>query len=481
MKTILGTIAMALLCMSTKSFAQPCSVTDPSITITNVNPATCVVTFNLTFTAAFNAGNKHAVVHLWEDPSGGYPASITYPATAAATAQAKGTLVIKDPGSATPTYAPSYPVSLGSITSPYLQPTDFKWSDVNGMRTFTFTGLTVPLSSCSTVRFLKGDVYATQNDNNASGGCISRGSIILAANDPSMRGLMICSNPRSFTLSFSTLNATSISFKAFKDVEPFGIFDDNDEQAANLLDLTDANGTSSGKTVANPGQTAGQYTNYGPYTYSQQPSGSQFGVWVVAVAGTNTYNNILLIENTCSILPVVFESFNVTKNQSTVQLKWTTDKEENNAGFYVERKMGTDTWRSINFVASKSNGGNSGEKTYYEYTDNVNFDGVIQYRLKQMDIDGRSKYSEIKTVKGSGQGNELSLFPNPAKGGNFTILLSSNDVHSIQVIDASGRAVMQFSNVKGSKSVAGLKPGQYLVITENTQTSARATQKIIVQ
>src|SRR5688500_473197 len=153
MKTVFRAIAMACLCLPFYETFGQCSVTDQAIAITNVNPNTCVATFDLTFTAALNSGNKHAVVHLWQDPSGGYPTSITYPATAAATAQAKGTLVIKNPGSSTPTYEPSYPVALGSLTSPYLAPTNFRWSDVNGQRVFTFTGLQLTLSSCAVVKY----------------------------------------------------------------------------------------------------------------------------------------------------------------------------------------------------------------------------------------------------------------------------------------------------------------------------------------
>src|SRR5687768_13594146 len=124
MKTLFRAIALALLCLSFHQvFAQPCSVSGLGVNISNVNPATCTVTFDLTFTADFNGGNKHAVIHLWEDPSGGYPASITYPATAAATAQAKGTIVIKNPGTSSPSIEPTYPADLGTLTSPYLVPT----------------------------------------------------------------------------------------------------------------------------------------------------------------------------------------------------------------------------------------------------------------------------------------------------------------------------------------------------------------------
>jgi hypothetical protein len=483
MKTVFRAIALACLCMSfQKVFAQPCGVTDLGIAITNVNPSNCVVTFDLSFTASFNSGNKHAVVHLWEDPSGGYPASITYPATAAATAQAKGTLVIKNPGTASPSYEPTYPISLGSLTSPYLVPTNFKWSDVNGERVFTFIGLQVTLSSCATIKYLKGDVYATQNDQNASGGCVSRNALNLAINDPAMRGLMICSNPRAVTVSFSTLSATSITFQAFRDVEPLGLLDENDKLPANQLTLTDGGGTSASKTVSNPAQPAGQYTNYGPYTYLPQDGGSQFNVWLVARAGANDYDNIFLVENTCSILPVVFESFNVSRESSnSIALRWTTTKEQNNAGFYVERKAGSENWRTLSFVSSKANAGTSGEKLVYEYNDGFNYDGVIQYRLRQVDLDGRARYSEIKAVKNSGQGGEVSVFPNPSKGGNFSVILSGSSLYSVDVIDGNGRVISHFTDVKGSKSITGLRPGQYLVVAENQQTGARASQKIIVQ
>jgi len=481
MKTVFRAIALACTCLPFyQSFAQ-CNVTEQKIAITNVNPNTCVVTFDLSFTADINSGNKHAVVHLWEDPSGGYPSSITYPATALATAQAKGTLAIKDPGSSTPIYEPSYPSLLGTLTSPYLVPTSFRWSDVNGHRVFIFTGLQMSLSSCAVVKYIKGDVYATQNDKNANGGCLNRNALNLAVNDPSMRGLMICSNPRSFTVAFSTLSATNIQLQAYRDVAPLGILDENDRDAANLLSITDGSGTVTTKTINNPAQAAGQYTNYGPFTYAPQGGGSQYNVWLVARAGTNSYDNVFLVENTCSILPVTFESFNVSREQNTIALKWSTTKEQNNSGFYVERKAGSENWRSIAFVASKANAGTSGEKLVYDYNDAFNYEGVIQYRLKQVDLDGRTRYSEIKAVKNGSQSVDVSVFPNPSKGGNVTVMLGGTGIYDLELIDGNGRSINHFKDVKGSKSITGLKPGQYLVIAENKQNGTRVSQKIIVQ
>jgi hypothetical protein len=470
------TAAIAVL-ISTAAISQPCAISNTSITVTNVDAATCQVTFDLTFTANINSGNKHAVVHLWENNSS-YPVSITYPASAVATAQAIGTLAIKDPGTSNPTYEPSYSGSgiSGGLSSLYLTPTQFLWSGTNSNRTFTFKGLVATISNCAVATAIKGDVWATQNDNNTSGGCINRGSLQFVINEPGMRGLMVCSNPRAFNVSFSTSAITSITFEAYKDVAPFGIFDATDKQIANKLSLTDGSGTSTSKTINNPAQPTNQYTTYGPYSYT----GSQFGIWVVARAGSNTYDNILLIENTCSTLPVSFRSFTAVRNKQIVSLKWETTSEENNAGFLVQRKAAAD-WTDVTFVATKAVSGSSSEVLSYQLTDVNSIKGITQYRIKQIDLDGQSKYSEIRTVQGEAQNIKLLVYPNPATNGKIYVVFDNpTDVYGVELMDVTGRVVKSWKTVSNNLLISDLKVGQYLVKVKNNQTLETITEKIIV-
>lgn len=478
MKTFYAAVIAVII--STAAISQPCSISNTSITVTNVDAATCQVTFDLTFSADINSGNKHAVVHLWESNSS-YPASITYPASAAATAQAIGTLMIKDPGTSNPTYEPTYSGSglSGGLSSPYLTPTQFLWSGSSSNRTFTFKGLVATISNCAVATAIKGDVYATQNDNNTNGGCVSRGSLQFIINEPGMRGIMICSAPRAFNVSFSTSVQTSITFEAYKDVAPFGIFDATDKQAVNKLSLTDGSGTSTSKTIINPAQPTNQYTTYGPYSYSS-PSGSLFGVWVVAKAGTNTYDNILLIDNTCSALPVSFKSFSAVRNKQMVTLKWETVTEENNTGFLVQRKIGAD-WADVTFVATKTVNGSSLEVLSYQVTDINNIKGITQYRIKQIDRDGQSKYSEIRTVKGEGQNIKLLVYPNPATNGKINVVFDNpTDVYSVELIDGTGRVMKSWKGVSNSLSIIDMRVGQYLVKVKNNKTLETVTEKIVV-
>ena len=99
-------------------------------------------------------------------------------------------------------------------------------------------------------------------------------------------------------------------------------------------------------------------------------------------------------------LPVSFRAFTASRSNSVVALKWTTAMESNNLGFEIQRLVGTGTWQAISFIATQAGGGNSSSDLTYTYTDQNSTKGISQYRIRQIDIDGRSKLSEIRVVRG---------------------------------------------------------------------------------
>ncbi|PIQ08361.1 MAG: hypothetical protein COW71_12240 [Ignavibacteriales bacterium CG18_big_fil_WC_8_21_14_2_50_31_20] len=113
-------------------------------------------------------------------------------------------------------------------------------------------------------------------------------------------------------------------------------------------------------------------------------------------------------------LPAELTGFNAFISEVGIILNWSTATEVNNYGFEVERKLLGDNfeWETLGFVEGH---GNSNSHKEYTFIDGDNLSGVVQYRLKQIDIDGRFEYSgivdvEINTVKKF----ELSQnFPNP--------------------------------------------------------------------
>lgn len=124
-------------------------------------------------------------------------------------------------------------------------------------------------------------------------------------------------------------------------------------------------------------------------------------------------NGIFTDENTTP-LPVELSSFTgrvVDRNE--VKLNWITKTEVNNYGFNVERNINEGEWNTLGFVEGH---GNSNSPKEYSYSDKDLFAGgsKFQYRLKQVDTDGKYEYSDIVEVEILPAKFELSQnYPNP--------------------------------------------------------------------
>jgi hypothetical protein len=94
-------------------------------------------------------------------------------------------------------------------------------------------------------------------------------------------------------------------------------------------------------------------------------------------------------------MPVELISFSADLSGSTVNLNWTTATEVNNYGFEVQRLLDDNNWEVLGFVEGH---GNSNSYKNYEFIDDLSSlagysqTDSIEYRLKQIDIDGLFEY-----------------------------------------------------------------------------------------
>ena len=181
-------------------------------------------------------------------------------------------------------------------------------------------------------------------------------------------------------------------------------------------------------------------------------------------------------------LPVSFRAFTAVRSNGVVALKWTTATESNNLGFELQRMIGADKWQTLSFIATKAAGGNSASDLSYAYTDLNTTKGISQYRIRQVDIDGRSKLSEIRVVRGDGQKGKTIVYPNPSSDGKVNIIFEEvNGTRDISVSDLSGRVVKQVKGITNNNiTIENLTAGMYTVRIVNNETSEQEVQKFVV-
>jgi hypothetical protein len=123
------------------------------------------------------------------------------------------------------------------------------------------------------------------------------------------------------------------------------------------------------------------------------------------VTGKGSSDNVLFpwIKETilsAPVLPVQLTDFRAVISNQSVELMWHTATEINNYGFEVERNSDS-LWRKIGFL--EGNGTTNSPKEY-SFQDKTFRDGKYTYRLKQIDRDGKFKYSQSVEV-------EISIVP----------------------------------------------------------------------
>jgi hypothetical protein len=184
-------------------------------------------------------------------------------------------------------------------------------------------------------------------------------------------------------------------------------------------------------------------------------------------AGTSFARTIPLVP-----LPVKFTSFNAVKKDKDALLTWSIENESANADHYeVERSLNSVDFTNINIAQRKLNGATTNS---YTYTDanltTIRSSGLIYYRIRQVDKDGKFAYTGIRSVKVGSDVFNVSVYPNPVtSSGTIDISLAEAGKINILLIDANGK-IVHTAAIEGMKglntyplNMNALASGSYMV------------------
>jgi hypothetical protein len=184
-------------------------------------------------------------------------------------------------------------------------------------------------------------------------------------------------------------------------------------------------------------------------------------------------------------LPVTLTNFSAKAGiNNTVNLSWSTASEILNKGFNTQRQVsGTNgKFETIRFIPSKAQNGNSNIPLYYSFVDISPIKNATNYyRLAQVDLDGKTTYSDVKWVRIGGE-TATMVYPNPSSG-VVNISRSANaSKMNVQILDMSGRMVQQYNNITKSNLTIKINfYGVYNIKLLYPETMEQTIQKIIIQ
>ena len=124
-------------------------------------------------------------------------------------------------------------------------------------------------------------------------------------------------------------------------------------------------------------------------------------------------------------------------------MHWRTATENNNRGWFVERRSIDGDWADLDFVSGY---GTTNEQQQYEYIDRgIRPFETYDYRLRQVDFDGSTEYSPVYRVMATPVPTETRLLPNYPNPFNpntwITVELAQDSDMNVSVYDMLGRHV----------------------------------------
>jgi hypothetical protein len=173
-------------------------------------------------------------------------------------------------------------------------------------------------------------------------------------------------------------------------------------------------------------------------------------------------------------LPVTFMSFQGRKVANGTQLTWKVAGEQNVAGYEIERKAAGGQFSKVGFVTATGN-------SSYTFTDAGVQKGVVFYRLKNVDNDGRFAYSTILSFK---NGTGIVVLPTVVTGRTTVLHDAAGAGAWLSLSTASGQQLKvqkpQAGSLQTKVDLTGLRAGIYL-LKFNDGNGTTQTTKLVKQ
>ncbi|MBS1609234.1 MAG: T9SS type A sorting domain-containing protein [Bacteroidetes bacterium] len=119
-------------------------------------------------------------------------------------------------------------------------------------------------------------------------------------------------------------------------------------------------------------------------------------------------------------LPVKFGDIKAYPENKGVQVDWEVYSETGVAEYKIERSTDGTSFMTIGSINAKGQDG----KLYYSWFDAAPASGINYYRVRNLDIDGKSSFSSIVKVNTGELPAGITLYPNPVSGNHLSIQAS---------------------------------------------------------
>ncbi len=203
---------------------------------------------------------------------------------------------------------------------------------------------------------------------------------------------------------------------------------------------------------------------------------------IITRSGTDSDLDTLVMRSVGS-LPAKFGSMSLHQENDDVVANWNAFNESNVRGYYLQRSKDGNAFEDVSFVEAKN-----ALEAEYRTTDKIKGGGVVFYRVKSVDFDGKLGFSPVSKISlDRGLANGITVV-NPVRGNRVEVQLNGlvPGVYQVTLNSVSGsRLSSKTVNVQNERVTVSLDipatAGKGLQVLTVGGNSFRYAGKIVVE
>ena len=182
------------------------------------------------------------------------------------------------------------------------------------------------------------------------------------------------------------------------------------------------------------------------YTNSRTPlnmtGSTEVNFTVTNIAASYAANRFMIVFAPQKALPVTFTSLKAYQQDKHINVEWRVDNEVNMKQYEVEKSInGTD----FTTMTTKPPTANNGGSAIYVAIDASPVEGYNYYRIKSMDINGKTSYTNVVKVLMGSMKQDITIYPNPITDGMIHLQLMNEPEgkYNIRLLNKLGQLILQ--------------------------------------
>lgn len=173
---------------------------------------------------------------------------------------------------------------------------------------------------------------------------------------------------------------------------------------------------------------------------------------IVNIPGSYASNRFRIVfKKIMAPLPVSFVSVKATQKNMDIAVEWKTENESNLQQFEVEKSVDGNQFTKAFTISANNKGVGT-----YNWLDKNTFSGYNYYRIRSVDINGQTAYTQIVKVLIGNVTAAINIYPNPAINGTVNLQFTNQPagVYYARLINPIGQVVVskQIIHAEGSST-----------------------------